>query len=410
MKKYWQTLLTVGSIATLSASSAFGQTGYFGYNGGACAPNCELPPVCEPVAPACEPVCAPVCDGPPAACEPTCALPPAPCEPSCGPSFGCAPYCGPGYGYCGFGGCAPCYDLAALVGGALDVATAPFPWAAAMLTEGIYPDCGCAPRPPKTNCDPCDICGNFVGGCGEECDAPPCANGYANYNGYNNYGGYANNYGGGYGYDAGSYPVGAYDAEAYDASPTRQKAPSGAAPTSSRAVPETLPREAVQRGGYSLAPQYRRPSFAFGSFNVQTLVGNKRQAPNFAPVEPLPATRSDRYEEEYAVQTFAPNASQIRQVSNLTQATRPTQNAQIRQAAVIPHSTEIAQNARRSQPTQIRQSARYPQPTQTVVPNVPNVRSTQPRQIADATPLVEERATGRPRTFGQVRPNPTNAR
>ena len=380
MKKYWQPLLTVGSIAILSASTAFGQTGYFGYNGGACAPNCELPPVCEPVAPACEPVC----DVPPAACEPTCDV--APCEPSCGPAFGCDPYCGPGYGYCGFGGCAPCYDLAALVGGARDVATAPFHWAAAMLTEGIYPDCGCAPRPPKTNCDPCDICGNFVGGCGEECDAPPCANGY---------GGYANNYGGGYGYDAGAYPVGAYDSETYDASPTRQKAPTGV-PSSSRVAPETLPREAVQRGGLSYAPQYRRPSFAFGSFDVQTLVGNKRQAPRFAPVEPLPATRSDRYEGEYAVQTFAPRASQVRQVSGLT---RPSQNAPIRQAAVVPHSTEI------------RRSARYPQPTQTVVPNVPNVpnvRSTQPRQIVDATPLVEERATGRPRTFGQVRP--TNVR
>lgn len=392
MKKYWQSLLFVGSIATLTASAAFGQTGYIGYNGGACAPNCALPPVCEPVAPACEPVC----DVPPAACEPTCDV--APCEPSCGPSFGCEPYCGPGYGgYGGFGCCVPCCvpccDLASLVGGALNVATAPFHWAAAMLTEGIYPDCGCAPRPPRTNCDPCDICGNFVGGCGEECDAPACANGYAGYNGYN---GYANNYGGGYGYDAGSYPVGAYDSEAYDASPTRQKAPSSA-PNASR-VPETLPREAIQRGGLSqAAPQYRRPSFAFGSFDVQTFVGNKRQAPKFAPVEPLPATRPGRYEEEYAVQTFAPNASQIRQVSGLTQ---PTQSAQVRQAVVVPHSTEA------------RQSARYPQTTQTVVPNVPNVRSTQPvaRQLVDATPLVEERATGRPRTFGQVRPNPTNAR
>ena len=268
--------------------------------------------------------------------------------------------------------------------------------AAAMLTEGIYPDCGCAPRPPKTNCDPCDMCGNFVGGCGEECETPVCANGY---NGCN---GYANNYGGGYGYDAGSYPVGAYDSEAYDASPTRQKAPAGVAPKSSRVAPETLPREAVQRGGLSTAPQYRRPSFAFGSFDVQTLVGNKRQAPNFAPVEPLPATRADRYEEEYAVQTFAPNASQIRQVSGWT---RSSQNAPISQSYVVPHSTEI-QKARRSQATQIRQSARYPQATQVDVPTVANVRSAQPvaRQIADATPVVEERATGRPRTFGQVRP------
>jgi len=90
------------------------------------------------------------------------------------------------------------------------------------------------------------------------------------------------------------------------------------------------------------------------------------------------------------------NASPIRQVSASTQA---TQNAPIRQASGVSPSM------------QIRQSARYPQPTQTaVVPNIPNVRSTQPRQIVDATPLVEERATGRPRTFGQVRPNPTNAR
>jgi hypothetical protein len=84
--------------------------------------------------------------------------------------------------------------------------------------------------------------------------------------------------------------------------------------------------------------------------------------------------------------------------------TRSTQNPQISQNYVVPHSTEMEQ-ARRSQATQVRQSARYPQGTQTVVPNV---RSTQPRQIVDATPVVEERATGRPRTFGKVRP--TNAR
>jgi hypothetical protein len=319
-----------------------------------------------------------------------------PCEPTCGPSFGCEPYCGPGYGYGGFC-CNPCYDVAAIVGGALggafEVASAPFHWAAAMLTEGIYPDCGCAPRPPKTNCDPCDMCGNFVGGCGEECETPVCANGYVN--------NYANNYAGGYGYDASAYPVGAYDSEAYDASPTRQKAPA-LAPKSSRVVPETLPREAIQRDGLTQAPQYRRPSFAFGSLDVQTLVGNKRQAPNFAPVEPLPATRAGRYEEEYVVQSFEPNASPIRQVSGLT---RSTQNPQISQNYVVPHSTEMEQ-ARRSQATQVRQSARYPQATQTVVPNVPNVRSAQPvaRQIVDATPVVEERAAGRPRTFGQVRP------
>ena len=387
MKKYWKSLSIVGSIATLSASAAFGQTGYYGYNGGACAPNCELPPVCEPVAPACEPVsCEPTCDVMP--CEPTCA-------PSCGPAYGCEPSCGYGYGYGGFC-CNPCYDVAAFVGGALggavNVATAPFHWAAAMLTEGIYPDCGCAPRPPKTNCDPCDMCGNFVGGCGEECETPVCANGYAGYN---------NAYANGYGYDASAYPVGTYDSEAYDASPTRQKAPS-LAPSSSRVAPETLPREAIQRGGLSQAPQYRRPSFAFGSLDVQTLVGNKRQASNFAPVEPLPATRAGRYEEEYVVQTFEPSASQIRQVSGLT---RSTQTPQISQNYVVPHSTEM-QRAQRSQATQVRQSARYPQATQTVVPNVPNVRSAQPvaRQIVDATPVVEERAAGRPRTFGQVRP------
>lgn len=379
MKKYWKTLLTVGSIATLSASTAFGQAGYFGYNGGACAPNCELPPVCEPVAPVCEPVC----DVPPAACAPT-----------------CDPYCGPGYGYCGFG-CAPCYDLAAFVGGVLDVATAPFHWAASMLTEGIYPDCGCAPRPPKTNCDPCDICGNFVGGCGEECDAPPCAGaGYGcnNYNGYNGYnGGYAT------GYDAGSYPVGAYDSEAYDASPTRRQAPAGV-PASSNAAPETLPQEAVQRGSVSFAPrpqapQYRRPSFAFGGLDVRALVGNTRQTPNFATAHPLPPTREPGFQGEYAARPVAPNAlnaSPIRQVSASTQS---TQNAPIRQAAVVSPST------------QIRQSARYPRSTQNAaVPDIPNVRSTQPRQIVDATPVVEERAAGRPRAFGQVRPNPTTAR
>lgn len=386
MKKYWQCLLTVGSIATLGASTAFGQIGYNGYNG-ACAPNCELPPVCEPVAPACEPVC----ELPPAACEPTCDVPP-----TCGPAIGCEPYCGPCYGYGGF--CAPCCDLAAIVGGALDVATAPFHWAAAMLTEGIYPNCGCAPRPPKTNCDPCDVCGNFVGGCGEECDAPPCAGGYGGtYNGYDNYNAY-NGYN-----NANSYPVGAYDAEAYDSSPTRQKsAPGLASPTN--ASPETLPQEAVRRGSLSFAPRPQaprqaRPSFAFGGFDVQTLVGNRRPATNYATATPLPARRPVPYEEEYVVQTVAPdasNASQIRQVSGLTQTSQTTRGSQIRQTAAV------------SQSAPIRQSARYPQSAPV---SVPNVRSTQPKPIVGATPLIEERAASRPRTFGQVRPNPsTNAR
>ena len=132
MKKSVLTLLaTTTAILLGSASVSFAQYG-------ACEPACAVPAV-EACAPTCEASYAPTCD--------------VPCQPTCG-SYGanCA-----GYGNA-------CGGLYTFVDDVARVATAPFRWVACAFTEGIYPDCGCAPRPPKTPCNPCTICGDYVGG------------------------------------------------------------------------------------------------------------------------------------------------------------------------------------------------------------------------------------------------------
>ncbi len=175
---------------------------------GACEPACAVPAV---------EACAPTCDASYApSCAPTCDVP---CPPSCGTySAGCGNACG---------------GLFAFVDDVARVATAPFHWIACAFTDGIYPDCGCAPRPPKTPCNPCNICGDYVGGCNDAAGCAPCA------------GGYAGGYGGQFSYAVAqnAYPVQNnaapqaqyYDVESYDASPTRFSA-------------NTRP---VQNGGFS---------------------------------------------------------------------------------------------------------------------------------------------------------------
>ncbi len=208
---------------------------------GACEPACAVPAVeaCAPTcdtsyAPTCAPTCAPSCD--------------VPCPPSCGNYGGVG--CGNAYG-----------GLFAIVDDVARVATAPFQWIACAFTDGIYPDCGCAPRPPKTPCNPCNICGDYVGGCNDAGGCAPCAGGYA--------GGYA---GGQFSYAAAqnAYPVQNYaapqsqyyDVESYDSSPTRFSA-------------NTRP---VQNGGFSSA--------------LGEVLGTRRPAnpqPNmYANVQPTP--------------------------------------------------------------------------------------------------------------------------
>ena len=185
MKKYLK--LTGFALSAIFCAAfapvAFGQIG-------ACGAACDVPPVAS---------CAPTCAIPEPTCAPTCAIP----EPTCAPT--CEPSCGLGLG------CGPCDNgILSLIDGAVRVATAPLRMIACGLSDGIYPDCGCAPRPPKTDCNPCNICGDYVGGCNDNCKTGPCGN-----------------------YRVGPYSslmyqgstinsnVEYYDSEAYDSSPTR---------------------------------------------------------------------------------------------------------------------------------------------------------------------------------------------
>ena len=180
MKKSLKTLLTaVASVCALSvASASFAQYG-------ACEPACDVPAV-EACAPNIEaPSCGPVYD--------------TTCAPSYEPGYGCDI----GYG-CGGG-------LHSFLDGVAQVAVAPFRWIACAFTEGVYPDCGCAPIPPRNPCNPCTVCGDYVGGCNDAY----CANGYGG--GQLSYATAPNPY------PIQSYgaPVDYYDVESYDASPTR---------------------------------------------------------------------------------------------------------------------------------------------------------------------------------------------
>ncbi|MDO4585888.1 MAG: hypothetical protein Q4C95_01175 [Planctomycetia bacterium] len=65
----------------------------------------------------------------------------------------------------------PCYSdcgynsngVFPLISDIANVALTPVHWVANLLTFGTYPDCGCAPKPKRAYCDPCDGCGNWVG-------------------------------------------------------------------------------------------------------------------------------------------------------------------------------------------------------------------------------------------------------
>lgn len=213
-------LLSVSALAlsTLFVTNSYGQFG-------ACAPSCDLP-------------------------TPSCGVPTATCAPTCEPT--CAPSCDYGVGCntcCGLG----CYGGCTILDGALAVVTSPFRWIACAMTDGIYPDCGCAPPVPKTKCDPCTICGDYVGGCNDQ-----CRNGRGNCYGAINYQAqYANSE---------PYSVDAYDAESYDSSPTRINRPNS---FQDNGAIETLPPEAI-RNNYSMKRSVFAPNVRSVSYEQQT--------------------------------------------------------------------------------------------------------------------------------------------
>ena len=82
-----------------------------------------------------------------------------PCAPAC--SVGCYGDC-VGYGGCGmYGGCG--LGIFPFVQDVASVALTPVHWVASLLSCNTWADCGCAPLPCRSYCDPCDTCGNWVG-------------------------------------------------------------------------------------------------------------------------------------------------------------------------------------------------------------------------------------------------------
>lgn len=121
---------------SLDGNMDYGTSEYAGdYCGAGCGDGCDVGcggyDVCNP--------CAGVCDG---------------VYNGCGYGYGC--------GFCIGNGC--CAGLFGLVGGAVQLALTPVHWVAGLLSCGTYGDCGCAPLPYRVYRDPCDNCGNWIGG------------------------------------------------------------------------------------------------------------------------------------------------------------------------------------------------------------------------------------------------------
>lgn len=316
MMKKWKTASVVSAafMIVFGASSAFAQ-----YGSGACGPTCDVPIAS-----------APTCDVP--TCEPTCSLP---TGVSCGEAYGCDA------GFCGndcYGG--SCFDLCGFLNGTLNVAISPFRWIACELTDGIYPDCGCAPRPEKTKCDPCTICGDYVGGCNDNCEGLPCGGcndcyGQGTVVSQQSQSGY-------YGSTpAGVYSSAVYDVEQYDASPTRGGAQ----------VP-TLPINRNSRNDFSSMNRSR-------TFGTSSMLGFNMNPAN---------VRAVSYEQNaLAAQNRVANA-------NLEQ---------VRQSAVRPNANMQRQT-----------SSRQLQNLQ----NKNNVR------IVTETPNVQSEPNSNGKTFGKTRP------
>ena len=209
-------------LIVVGVSNAFAQ-----YGSGACAPTCDVPTA----------TCAPTYEAP--SCDvPTCGAP------------SCEATCDVGYetGYCGTDCCnSCCVDLCGFITGTLNAVASPFKWILCGFTDGLYPDCGCAPVPKEEPCNPCNICGDYVGGCGDSCFSGGCSD--------------CNNYAGQTAFYASqpqdAYASSVYDVEQYDSSPTR----------GSTQVP-TLP---INSGA-----QNRLSFNRVRNFNLPEVLGNQR--------------------------------------------------------------------------------------------------------------------------------------
>ena len=131
------------------------------------------------------------------------------CNPCAGVCDGVYNGCGYGYG-CGFCVGNGCFaGVVGLVGGAVQLALTPVHWVAGLLSCGTYGDCGCAPLPYRVYRDPCDNCGNWIGGgeCGgcATCGGPNGIGGGAYGTGVYGTGAYGT---GGYGYASSGYASG----------------------------------------------------------------------------------------------------------------------------------------------------------------------------------------------------------
>ncbi len=114
------------------------------------------------------------------------------CDVGCGAGycgFGCGPYYGTGYGY----GLGYCVGECGCLEGIFNVVLTPVHWVAGLLSCGSYGDCGCAPLSYHPYCNPCDSCGNWVGGA--DCSSYGCYDCYGDgsysampSNNYGNYG------------------------------------------------------------------------------------------------------------------------------------------------------------------------------------------------------------------------------
>ena len=184
------------------------------------------------------------------------------CNPCAGVCDGAYNGCGYGYG-CGFCVGNGCFaGLFGLVGGAVQLALTPVHWVAGLLSCGTYGDCGCAPLPYRVYRDPCDNCGNWIGGgqCGgcATCGGPDgigggygyASSGYAS-NGYAS-NGYASN-----GYAFGDMNFGNDGISTFGKNSQMGRRPSSRMIVGEEVIVETQPRavEARPRRGYQVAQE-----------------------------------------------------------------------------------------------------------------------------------------------------------
>lgn len=344
-------LAAVAAVLLTGASASYAQYG-------ACAPACDVPslPAC---APSCEvPTCAPTCETP--TCDiPTCDIP------TYGSLYGCesAPYTG--------------CDLARSVS---ELAAAPFKWIICELTSGIYPDCGCAPRPPKSNCNPCTICGDYVGGCNDSgCYATggyssmqcsPCDQNYPipSYSSQSSYQ---------------SAPVSGlnfYDVEAYDASPSKMSA--------------KLP---TYNSRVASAP--KNDFTANVAMSLQRAFGTTRPAAQFRPVEET-IERSREIVREVEPQQYA---AAPRREAPVAQRRTVAQNAPLDRSANSVRSVSYEQDNVDAQRKSIRQAQRV-EATNAAQINAQNLREIQSKSNVRIVATQEQKSVpASKKQFGTTR-------